>query len=78
VCQVQRAGFDGTSRAGAAIGIDGVRAAMGPQGLIGFTIMIWRFLHCQSDPADIIIASLAWLAISFLAWADRFEKVDQN
>jgi len=51
---------------------------MGPQSLIGFTKMIWRFLHCQSDPANIIIASLAWLAISFLACADRFEKNDQN
>jgi len=51
---------------------------MGTLGLIGFAILIWDFLHCHSNPAIFIIARLAWLAISVLAWADRFEKDEQN
>jgi hypothetical protein len=67
----RRAGLDGTSRGRVAAGIDAVGASMGTLGLIGFAILIWRFLPSHSSPAILTIAGLAWLAISVMAWRLR-------
>ncbi|HVC91615.1 MAG TPA: DUF3147 family protein [Acidobacteriaceae bacterium] len=64
----RQAGWDGTVRGRMAASVDAAGAAMGSVGLIGFALVVWRFLPAHSAPAILVFAGAAWLATSILVW----------
>jgi hypothetical protein len=64
----QKAGFDGTDHGRAAAGVDALGAATGCVGLAGFAVVLVFGLVPHNACGMILLAMLAWLAISIGVW----------
>ncbi len=69
--QQQRAKPDGGSRARHAVALDAAGAALGGVGLSAFAIMAWQLLPRLNAPAVLVLATIAWFALSTLLWWAR-------
>jgi hypothetical protein len=67
----ERAGLDGNRRGRLAAGIDADGAAVGCLGLMAFAATAWRLLPRYPLWLVLIIATLAWAALSITAWFVR-------
>ena len=64
-------GLDGRERGRQLASVDAAGSAMGSIGLLVFALLVWKVI--PSHPAWLVLASatLAWLAVSALAWQIR-------
>jgi hypothetical protein len=67
----ERAGLDGNRRGRLAAGIDAAGATIGCLGLMAFAATAWRLLSRYPLWLVLIIATLAWTALSITAWFMR-------
>ena len=66
-------GVHGTIRGRNAAAVDAAGAAMGSIGLLIFAVLVWNLIPHHRGWSVLAGASLAWFAVSFLAW--RIRKV---
>ncbi|MGB6959485.1 MAG: DUF3147 family protein [Candidatus Acidiferrum sp.] len=64
----QKSGMDGTARAKKAAALDARGAAMGTFGLGIFAVLVWKLLPVWNWQAVLILAMLAWFAVSIFTW----------
>src|SRR5881409_312890 len=57
-------GLRGTEGAREAVSVDAVGAAMGSIGLLGFALVVWRFVPRHAAWMVLTVATIAWLTIS--------------
>lgn len=67
----QRAGLHGSLRAKNAVAADAAGAAMGSIGLLAFAAMTTLLLANHRPWAVILLATTAWIVVSFLVWLLR-------
>jgi hypothetical protein len=67
----ERLGLNGTARGAAAASVDAAGAAMGSIGLLGFALVIWKFVIHHSPWVVLPAATLIWLIVSVLVWQIR-------
>lgn len=63
-----RAGLHGTVRGRTVASVDAAGASMGSIGLIAFGAVTWLTLPQVSAALVLVVAGLAWCAVSFAAW----------
>jgi hypothetical protein len=64
----QNVGMQGTARGRKAAAVDATGASLGAFGLIAFAVLIWKLIEPLPIWATLLIATLAWFAVSFCAW----------
>jgi len=64
----ERAGLHGSVRARKAVAADAAGAAMGSIGLLAFAVLITVFIPSHQPWAVIVLATITWMAVSFLVW----------
>jgi len=64
-------GLRGTEGAREAVSVDAVGAAMGSIGLLGFALVVWRFVPRHAAWMVLTVATIAWLTISVSLWLIR-------
>jgi hypothetical protein len=69
--QKENKGMNGAVRGRQAASIDAAGSAMGSLGLVVFAIIVWRFLPGHRTWIVLSAATLAWAAVSMLAWQIR-------
>ena len=57
-------GADGSARGRIAAGVDAEGAALGALGLVGFAVVVWKWLPMESAPVVIAGACVAWALIA--------------
>ncbi|MFZ0734428.1 MAG: DUF3147 family protein [Candidatus Sulfotelmatobacter sp.] len=67
----ERAGFNGSVRARKAVAADAAGAAMGSIGLLAFAALITILITSHRSWAIILLATITWMAFSFLVWLLR-------
>lgn len=67
----ERAGLHGSVRARTAVSADAAGAAMGSIGLLAFAALITVLIPSHRPWAVILLATIAWMAVSFLVWLLR-------
>jgi uncharacterized membrane protein (GlpM family) len=70
-----RAGISWTIRGRQSAALDARGAAIGSLGLIGFAIVIWKFLGRWSGLLTLCVALMLWLVLSVLIWRFRRHRV---
>ncbi|MGA7626292.1 MAG: DUF3147 family protein [Candidatus Acidiferrales bacterium] len=71
----QRAGILYTIRGRQSAALDARGAAIGSLGLIGFAIVVWKFLARWNGPLTLFVALAVWLGIAILIWRLRRHRV---
>lgn len=64
----QQAGGQGILRGRKAAALDAAGAALGSLGLLTFAFFVWKLIAKIPSWAALSGATVAWLAVSFLAW----------
>lgn len=64
----ERQGKRGTLRARAIAGVDAAGAAMGSVGLLGFALIVWKWITGYSAAIVLGLAMLAWVLLAVLTW----------
>jgi len=64
-------GFEGAIRGAKAASIDSAGAAMGSVGLLGFALVVWKFVAHANPWLVLATATLVWLTVSILVWLLR-------
>ena len=64
----EQAGGQGVLRGRKAAALDTAGAAMGSLGLLTFAFFVWKLIAEIPSWAALLGATVAWLAVSFLAW----------
>ena len=64
-------GFEGTVRGAEAASADSAGAAMGSIGLLGFGLVVWRFMAHANPWLVLAAATLIWLTVSGVVWLLR-------
>ena len=64
----QQAGGHGVLRGRKAAALDAAGAAMGSLGLLTFALLVWRLIEEIPTWGALSSATVAWLAVSILAW----------
>ena len=67
----KKAHIDGVNRSRLAVALEARGTAMGSLGLVGFGLMLWRFVVDRPAWLVVLAASLAWLVTSLLIWELR-------
>jgi len=67
----ERAGLQGSARARNAVAADAAGAAMGSIGLLAFAALITVFIPGHQPWAVILLATVAWMAVSLVIWLLR-------
>ena len=67
----ENVGLHGIERARQAVSVDAVGAAMGSIGLLGFALVVWRFVPRHAAWMVLTVATIAWLTISVSLWLIR-------
>jgi Protein of unknown function (DUF3147) len=66
----EKVGLAGARRAREAAALDAVGATLGSSGLVAFAFIIWLLIE-RAPALALALATLAWLAVSVLAWMFR-------
>jgi hypothetical protein len=64
-------GLSGTRRGRRSAALDAIGAALGRFGLIAFAVVVWQMIPDFRTATVLLLASLAWLLVSLLAWRIR-------
>src|SRR5579872_51538 len=67
----KKAHIDGANRSRLAVALEARGTAMGSLGLVGFGLLLWRFLVDRPAWLVLLAASLAWLVTAILIWQLR-------
>jgi hypothetical protein len=67
-------GYDGTVRGRIAASIDAAGASLGCVGLMGFAIILWRWIPGRNAYLVISLATLVWMGLSASLWALRRKR----
>ncbi|HEY0794996.1 MAG TPA: DUF3147 family protein [Acidisarcina sp.] len=67
----EKAGLQGHTRAREAAALDSLGAALGSIGLLGFAVVMWRYLPNHSPFAALALALTAWLLTAGTLWLIR-------
>src|SRR5579872_6255927 len=71
VKEKKKAHIDGVNRSRLAVALEARGTAMGSLGLVGFGLLLWRFLVDRPAWLVLLAASLAWLVTAILIWQLR-------
>jgi len=66
----EKAGLTGARRGREAAALDAVGATLGSFGLVAFAFIIWLLIE-RAPALALALATVAWLAVSVLAWMFR-------
>jgi Protein of unknown function (DUF3147) len=67
----EKNGLQGTVRGRKAAGVDAAGSAIGSFGLILFAIIVWELVRNHGAFRVLLLATIAWLTLSVLAWQVR-------
>lgn len=73
--RMARTGHDGTNRGRMAAAIDAASAALGCIALLGFALVIWRFLPEHNAWLIILAATCVWAFVSVGLWEIRKRRI---